>query len=223
MRSLIPLLMVGLPLAACSEPPPPPEHHFVIRALSDGVAVEGATVITNGQRSGETNAEGEVRVGLTGPNGALVSLAVECPEGFRSPADLRPLRLQTFEGLSSDQERQVIRRTVTCLPTERAAAVVVRTVGFPGLPIIIRGREVARTDASGAAHFSLRLPPNRSVRIRIDTSARPELRPQNPESTIQMPDRDELFILDQPFELQDAPRRNRRRRAPSGPNLPVRI
>lgn len=223
MRTLSPWLVMSLLLSACAEPPPPPEHHFVIQALSDGVAVPGATVITNGQRSGDTDENGELRVGLTGPNGALVSLAVECPEGFRSPADLRPLRLQTFEGLSPDQERQVIRRAVTCLPTERAAAIVVRTVGFADLPVTIRGREVARTDASGSAHFSLRLPPNRSVRIRIDTSARPELRPQSPESTIQMPDRDELFILDQPFELQDAPRRQRRRRAPSGPNLPVRI
>ena len=223
MRSLNVVLGVGLLITACAEPPPPPEHHFVIRALSDGVPVPGATVITNGQRSGETDEDGEVRVGLTGPNGALVSLDVECPDGFRSPTDVRPLRLQTFEGLSPEHEQQVIRRTVTCLPTERGAAFVVRTVGFTDLPILIRGREVARTDASGAAHFSLRLRPNRSVRVRIDTSARPELRPQNPESTVQMPDRDELFILDQPFELQDAPRRPRRRRAPSGPNLPVRI
>ncbi len=222
MRTLIIALAVSMGMVACANPPPPLEHHFIIVALSDGEPLSGVTIITNGERSGETDERGELHVGLTGPNGATVPLAVECPDAYRSPSDVRPLRLQSFQQLEPADDSPMIRRTVFCLPTERNAAIVVRTDGLADLPISIRGREVARTDQSGIAHFSLRLRPNRSVRVRLDTSSRPDVRPQRPESTLRMPDRDEVFIIVQPFGVEDAPRQRRRRR-PTGPRLPVRI
>ena len=222
MRTLSMAIALAVALLACADPPPPPEHRFVVIALSDGEPVRGVTVVTNGERAGETDEDGELELTLVGPNGATISLVVECPDGYRSPADLRPLRLHSFRHLEAEEPSVGIRRSVSCLPTERRAAFVVRTPGLADLPITIRDREVARTDASGVAHFSLRLRPNQRVRVQLNTSSRDDIRPQNPESTFRMPDRDEIFVIDQPFEVEQAPRQRRRRR-PTGPRLPVRI
>jgi len=222
MRALNVGLALTLGIVACADPEPPQEHRFIVVALSDGEPVAGVAVITGGERAGETDEHGELDITLTGRDGAAVPLVVECPEGYRSPVDLRPLRLQSFRHLETSDGSRGIRRTVSCLPTERRAAIVVRAAGQVDLPIMIRGREVARTDASGVAHFSLRLRPNRSVRVQLDTSTRGDLRPHSPESTLRMPDRDEIFVIDQPFEVEEAPRQRRRRRS-TGPRLPVRI
>jgi hypothetical protein len=74
------------------------------------------------------------------------------------------------------------------------------------------GREVARTDAAGVAHLAMRMMPNTTFRLQIDTAARPDLAPQSPGATFTVPDTDEVFLYDQPFEVRRAKRRGRARR-----------
>ena len=216
--------LLSLVFSGCAEGGPTPSYPFSFNAYADGQPLQGVQIIAAGDPLGTTDETGNLMVTLTGPEGAAVPLTVRCPDGYRSPAGQRPLRLQRFTALVAGTEENAISRQIDCPPSERNAAVVVRASGFADLPVTIRGREVARTDASGVAHFSTPLAPNGQLRLIIDTSSRPELRPQNPESTIRMPDRDEIFMIDQVLELAEEPRRRRRRSRPaSGPALPTRI
>ena len=92
-----------------------------------------------------------------------------------------------------------------------------RADGGPNLPVKHLGREVARTDASGAAHVMLKLKPDESFDLVLGTSekAAERLRPQNPFATFIVKDRDEVFTFDQKFEQEKRKRTGGgRRRGP---------
>jgi hypothetical protein len=72
------------------------------------------------------------------------------------------------------------------------------------LPVTYRGREIARTDASGAAHVLLKSAPKEPVTLVLDTSGETQLRPKNPELNLEMPFEDKLVVFDQSF-TRDAP------------------
>jgi hypothetical protein len=63
------------------------------------------------------------------------------------------------------------------------------------LPVKYLGREVAHTDAAGAAHFVLRAAPEDVLEIQLDTSAHPELRPRQPSARFRVAARDEIFVF----------------------------
>jgi len=222
---LIPFALLVATLAfGCEEERPEPPFRVTFLAESDGEPLAATRIIADGNVIGETGRRGLLRVDLRGREGQAVSVNAQCPEGFRPPAQLPLLTLRRFRGLDPATAERGIEMTIECPPGERVAALVVRAGGQPDLPVLMRGREIGRTDASGAAHLVFRMRPNTSFRVQLDTSQREDLRPQNPGQTFAVPDNDEILVFDQPFEVQTK-RRPPRRPPPveTGPRLPIRL
>lgn len=186
----------------------------VVSVESDpGSPVAGALLSRDGQALGATDANGLKSLELTGAPGERVTLRVACPSGYRSPDQPVTLVLRTLlEG------RKPVYRT-RCPPLLRSLVVAVRAQNAAHLPVRYLGREIARTDASGACHALLKLAAGESATLTLDTSA-PEharLLPRNPALKLVVPDRDELLVFDQSFTLEPEKARPRARREPTGP------
>lgn len=232
-KASIVLVLSGL-LSACGEQPPPPRFPVTFVAVSDpGVPLAGVTVTANGSPvPGATDAQGLLHVFLTGPEGSPVQIGARCPEGYRQPTALPMLVLRRVVSLDPAARDRGLQVSIACPPLQRHGVVVVRAGGDrpqPNVPVMIDGREVARTDASGAAHVALDMPPGGTFQVVLATAALPQLRPRDPPRTFTFPDHDEIFVFDQPFEVEEAPRprprhggRPVRQQAPQ-PRLPVKI
>jgi hypothetical protein len=184
-------------------------------AVSDGDPLAGVKIVADGVPLGETGREGELGAQITGREGQTVAVGAECPEGYRTPDQIPLLTLRSFQAIDQRAAERGVEMTISCPPSERLAAFVVRTLdqddeAIPDLPVRIRGEEIARTDANGVAHFQLELRPSTTLRLALDTSARTDVRPQNPGSTYTIPDQDEVFVMDQRFEITKRTRRRRR-------------
>lgn len=212
-------------LCGCEEEAPPPTYRVTFTARSDSEPLPGVRIAADGQPLGETGEEGTLRVDLPGREGQTVAVNAQCPEGHRAPAQLPLLTLRTFRLLDPAAAERGIEMTIQCPPSERTAAVVIRTGEQGDLPIHMNGREMARTDENGIAHLVLQLQPHATFRLNIDTSARENLQPQNPGATFTLGDADEIFLFDQPFQEKRRRRRWRPRRQaePDTPMLPMRI
>jgi hypothetical protein len=75
-----------------------------------------------------------------------------------------------------------------------------------GIPVLVDGLEVARTDRSGVAHVALERPPNTTVNVTLATgTVLPDLLPRDPVMPITFADRDDIFYFDRPFETPAPP------------------
>lgn len=209
---------------ACGDPPPPPQFRVSFTALSDAAPLAGVQIGIGGRLLGTTNPEGVLRVNLRGREGAIVAYRVQCPAGFRDPEESPPLTLRQFRGLDPAAAARGVEITVRCRPTDRLAAVIVRTAGFANIPVLMQGQPVALTDASGVAHLMLKLPPSTNFTLALDTSANPRIAPASPSQPFVVPDADEILVFDSPLIEQRAPVKRRRvvRQAPAFTG-PVRI
>lgn len=224
---LLPAVVLAM---ACEEPPPPAHYPVTFSAESDpGQPLSGVALTIAGAPQGQTAADGTLRIELTGDEGTSVPVAATCPSGYREPAPLSPIVLRTTVSVAG-AAIPGLRVTITCLPTSRRGVVVVRAGGSGvaprgGLPVMIEGREVARTDPSGVAHVSLDMAPGQSFQVLLATAtASPMLRPQDPQLTFVFPDSDEIFLFDQNFDEEippPPPRRRGHRRRPDAPSGPV--
>lgn len=220
----------------CGEDPPPPVFPITFIAESDpGVPLMGVTLTVAGAPPAQTAADGTVRVELSGEEGTSVPVSATCPAGYRDAPALSPIVLRTTVGVGG-AAAPGLRVSVSCLPATRQGVVVIRAGGTgtatrAGLPVMIEGRQVAVTDASGIAHVSLNMAPGQSFQVLLATATvSPMLRPQDPQLTFVFPDANEIFAFDENFDEQAPPEpehHRRRRRAPpptTGPVLiPVRI
>ncbi|MCA9580731.1 MAG: hypothetical protein KC416_02985, partial [Myxococcales bacterium] len=157
--------------------------------------------------------------------GLGVAVTAHCPEGYRLAEAPRPVYLRTVTALGSDQ-LEPIEMSVSCMPTKRRAVVVVSTgEDGAGLPVLLDGLEVIKTDDAGVAHLRFTGTPSTPFRVTVDTSSNEDLKPPNPTRSFQVKDEDEIFILDRklvndkepPPPPKRQPRKRRRRSAPSGP------
>ncbi len=226
----------ALASVGCEEPPPPPSFPVTFLAESDpGVPLPGVTITVAGAQPALTGADGTVRLELSGQEGTAVPVGATCPDGYREAPALSPIVLRTTVGVGG-APAPGLRVGVSCLPAIRHGVVVVRAGGAgtatrAGLPVMIEGREVARTDASGVAHVSLEMAPGQSFQVLLATAtASPMLRPQDPQLTFVFPDGDEIFAFDENFDEEAPPaapvrhRGHRRAATTPGPVLiPVRI
>jgi hypothetical protein len=185
----------------------------------DGGSLEGVAVSSERAVLGHTNGSGSLRVIVRGREGDSLRIGVACPAEYHDAAEelvkLRGVRHLQHTG-GGDLELQF-----ECRARERRAALVVKARGQSDLPVMVHGREVARTDARGIAHATLTLPRNSSFLVRIDTSAKPGLKPKSPETTFSMDDQDAIFLLEQAFEQPPRPP-PRRRAAPLEQPAPKR-
>jgi hypothetical protein len=183
-----------------------------VRVESDPSKPLAAVGILQGAKElGRTSKDGTARVALSGKNGDVVTLQVACPEGF-APVD-KPLSvvLRPLVGRSV-----VPQYRARCEPLMRSLVVAVRAKGGPNLPLTHLGREIARTDAEGAAHALLKVSPAEQVTLVLDTSCPgcERLRPKSPELSLLMPPRDQVAVFDQPFTEQAPPVVKKKHAAP---------
>lgn len=199
---------------ACSLRRPQPVFEFEVRVSAEPARpVPGASIWFRGAQVGRTNDAGVVGLKVRGSEGELIALTVSCPDGFRSPA--RPLEI-TLHKLADPAQR--IRHDVVCPPAKRTVVVAVRAENGPRLPVMYLGREVARTDDSGAAHVLIETAPEEDAELVLDTSDDPNerLRPQNPSMRIPAGNQDELLPFDVRFS-EDKPKAHARATRPAGP------
>lgn len=223
MRGMLALMVVVL--SACEEEPaPPPRHPFTFTVQADGEPMEGVQITVNDGPVGTTGADGTLRVDLTGPSGATVRVAAACPLGFRNP-DAQTFSLRRVQSLDPATAARGIEGSFACSPERRNAVVVVRSHDQTGVPVMLDGREIARTDPSGAAHVHVAMAPGTTFLVQLDTRHNERLRPRSPSQSYTLPDRDEVFVLDQRFSEEQPPRPVRRpvRRREPEVRLPIRI
>jgi hypothetical protein len=218
-----------LVLAACDPPQTQAVFPVTFGAVSDpGVSLGGVQLTANGAPIGETAEDGSLHVELTGPEGSVMQIGAQCPEGFRQPVTLPQLTLRRVVSLDPAVADRGLQVSIACPPMHRSGVIVVRAgreQPAAGVPVLLDGREVARTDESGAAHIPIEMQPGAQFQVLLATAGLP-LRPTNPQLMFTFPDHDELFVFDQGFEVTEAPRRRVRPRvevAPTGPRLPQKI
>ncbi len=197
------------------EPPAPPSFEARIRVFSDpNVPLPGARVVYKSSAVGTTDETGTVNFRLTGTEGQVYDLVVRCPEGFTSPSKPVSVALRKLADPAARPEYRV-----DCPPSTRKVVVAVRADNGKDLPVIYLGRELARTDESGAAHVMLTVPPNQLVQLKLSTEGEgaKDLRPQNPVASFAVKDRDEVLVFEQKFKVERKAVRIYRPRAPTGP------
>lgn len=185
------------------QPRPPPPQIVVVRVTSDpGVPVKDAVMRFDGKDVGKTDAEGVGKLKLEGTDGETFPISVACPDGFRSPARPVDVTLRRLEG------GKLPEYFVSCPPSTRSVVVAVRAENGSNLPVVYLGREVARTDGSGAAHVHLRLKPDEPFELMLKTEGDDErsLKPQNPTASFVVKDHDDVFSFDQRFDKTERAR-----------------
>lgn len=213
---------------ACSDAAPPPERFAVVlRAQrASGEAVAQARVWADGRAIGATSELGILRAELQGREGTAVELTAACPPAYRTEQPTRRLVLRRVQPPAGARP-EPLQLTVHCQPLERAAAIVVLTAGRQagGLPIRVRGEVVGQTEIDGSAHVLIKASPHAPLRVELDTSSRPDLRPRNPVHTFQLGEHDGILLVEQRFTAPAPPNRRARASAPPlrPPQRPQRI
>lgn len=205
------LSLLGLVLG-CANAAPPPLYPITLRVVSDNHPLPGAAIVINGRELGATDAQGLFRMETVGLEGSSVEVTVRCPNGFRSPPQPLAVVLRSIRQLDQSQRGQGIETTAQCPPSQRIAAVVVRS--RPNLPVIYDNREITRTDLQGVAHMIFRVSVGDTLRLRLNTNEQPFLRPANPELVVHTNDTDNVYVSAQNFEEAAVPRPPRVRSAP---------
>lgn len=202
-------------LAGCNLLRPPPAPSFALAIVVDGdpgEALEGATVTYKGKTVGVTDKTGKVQIRLKGPEGQVFALGVQCPEGHQSPTEPVAVTLRRIAERDATPEYKV-----SCPRAMRKVVVAVRAERGADLPVVYLGKELTRTDQSGAAHIVLDVPPNQAFQLKLNTDSNSRLLPQNPTTTFEVKDADEVFVFDPQFKLEKPKYRYRGPSRPKGP------
>jgi hypothetical protein len=181
-------------------PAPDVPFPFSISVMSDpGHPVAGARIQSKGKTIAVSDKVGLAKVEVVGAEGEAIALTIQCPDGFQSPD--RPI----VAGLRRLAQGSPPPKFETrCLPLVRTMVIGIRTENGANLPILYLGREVARTDPAGVAHFILQLKPNEQVALTLSTAEKGAemLRPQNPTLAFVSKDQDDIVLLEQKFAVQ---------------------
>ncbi|MBX3225740.1 MAG: hypothetical protein KIT84_30815 [Labilithrix sp.] len=194
--SLVALLaFVG---AGCTEPPPAEPFQISIRVESDpGKPMAGASISRANKLLGTTNAEGRVNLKIAGVEGEFTDVTVTCPEGYQMPP--KPVSVKLTRIADKTKIPEYLQQ---CPPAMRRVVVAVRAENGPNLPVMYLDKAVTRTDVGGAASFALEVPPGTNFSVVLNTIERHDIKPINPSRTFVVPSHDEVFLLDQKFEVE---------------------
>jgi hypothetical protein len=184
-------------LSGCEDPPPPP-FEVVVRVESDvNKALPNVPVFGGGKQRGVTGPDGSYKLKLGGADGDAIDLKVECPPGTRSdPSNATKLVIRRLEGGKATEY------PTFCRPAHRLVVLGMRVENGANLPIKYLDKVVARTDAAGAAHFALVAAPGDDVRLVVDTSEAPMLKPASPELHFRVVDTDTVTALETRFAVE---------------------
>jgi hypothetical protein len=216
LERLAPLVLL-VAASSCSllKPPAPKPFEAQLRVFSDpGQPLKGAEVYYKQKRIGVSDEAGVVNFRLKGAEGQVYDLSVKCPAGFQSPTKPLSVALRKTADPGTKPEYQV-----DCPPVTRSVVVAVRADSGPNLPVMYQGKEIVRTDQSGAAHLLLNVPPNQMFQLQLGTDGddAKDLRPQNPTATFEVKNEDAVLIFDQKFAVERKRPRYTGRPRPSGP------
>ena len=190
------LLWVLTVLAGCAPETRPMSHRIRVHVTSDPeLPLAGAAIHAGARALALSDEGGTIEVELPGKPGEVVKLTLRCPEGYRAEETALSVLLREPQPHEPPPEF-----SITCPPLTRELVVAVRADHGPNLPLRYLGEELARTDASGAAHALLHAKPGDALTLTLDTSAQPQLMPQHPELKLSVPDHDELVVFDQAFK-----------------------
>ncbi len=168
-----------------------------IKAVDEnGHGVPGTQVSLGKNSKGVTDPNGLVNVTLSGQPGRVAPLVVKCPAGYASPDKPVDVGLTQLAAGSPTPELEA-----RCTALLRSIVVGIRTENGANLPVMYLGKEVARTDATGAAHVVLTAAPGETASVLLDTSSAPALKPQNPNLLFKVGSRDEMLLLEQKFTV----------------------
>jgi len=197
LASLGALVLGARVLAGCEDPPPPP-FEVIVRVESDpNKALPNVPVFGGGKQRGVTGPDGSFKMKLGGADGDAIDLKVECPPGTRGDAsNATKLVIRRLEGGKATEY------PTFCRPAHRVVVLGVRAENGANLPIKYLDKVVARTDVAGAAHFALVAAPGDDVRLVVDTSEAPMLKPASPELHFRVVDTDTVTALETRFAIE---------------------
>jgi hypothetical protein len=188
------------------------DYEFIVRVSSEpGRPLAGAAASLQQKQLGISDSSGAITLKVRGQEGDVSSIEIACPSGHRSPPPvLVPLRQVGHDANGRDVRPEF---TAVCTPTSHSLVIAVRAEHGPHLPLSYLGRELARTDSSGAAHVVLDVESKEIVELVLDTSEQPRLRPKSPILRVQPGSRDEITAIHQDFTLE--PERVVKKKAPT--------
>jgi hypothetical protein len=171
------------------------EYEFRVKVDAEpGRGLADARVSINGATLGSTDDRGSVTLRVRGREGDVVAVELECPAGHRSPVD------PVFVPLRRLVDNNVVPEfTAQCIPTTRTLIVALRAEGGAHVPVRYLGRELARTDAFGAAHLMLDVPVDEIVELSLNTEEQSDLRPISPTLRVQATRDEQLVAVSQTF------------------------
>lgn len=208
------ILIVGAGVSASCQAPTAsaPTVDVVFAVESDlGRPLRQVRVSVDGQAAGETDSNGLARASVDGKPGKRFRVEHDCPKGHVAPSEPKFLRLRTF-GRVGESHSGALKITLRCKPEKRLAVFIIRAKNGPGLPVLLNGQSVAQTNPSGVAQFSALARPGTDFIVELDTASRSQLSPQRPKHLRTLPDADEIFVINQSFDLRKSPRRGGRQR-----------
>ena len=212
-RQLVAWLCRALCLAGagCSAPQPA-EHTYSVRVSAtadDGTPLEAVQVKLQGQR-GASDTKGRWTARVAGREGQVIPVGFACPTGYEASSKTPILRLTNSRALGASVRTQELPIDVSCTRNMRDVVIVVDAQGGDGLPVLVDGQERAMTDANGNAHALLALAKSTArVHVSLDTSRRPELRPQTPSRSFELTGVDAILLFEQQLSPPAASKKRR--------------
>ncbi len=207
MRPLILLFTACVSTSCQAAPVSAPAIDMVFAVESDpGLRLGQARISVDGRVLGETDSKGLLHTKVYGRPGQQLRVEHDCPDGHDAPSEAKLLRLRSFEGLG-EQDSGALEITLKCRPQKRLAVFIVRAKNGADLPVLLDGQIVAQTNASGVAQFSTSAIAGTDFIVELDTRNQPKLRPQRPSHLMTLPDTDEVFVVNQSFDLRKEPKR----------------
>jgi hypothetical protein len=188
--------LLAVTLLACRVGSPRETLHIEVSVTDDsGDPLAEVPVSVDDQVPKRSDANGKASLTVSATLERRVRVGALCPEAYRSSEP----RTVSMAGAAMLELR------FQCRPKLRTLAVVVNAPHAEGLLMRADGEPIGKIGADGTLHAVLKRPPEAELRLMLDTSAAPQLRPQNPIEDVLVPDRDEIVVFDQ--ALTTAPAR----------------
>lgn len=189
-------------ISGCEKAAVQSERYAVsVQAVDDlGKPLPGLQLGAAGTSLGVTDGAGRKSFEIPGVEGQRVDLSATCPERYSGPRERPAFLLKHTRGGDGNADKP-IEVSLTCDAKEHLALVAVQT-GQAGLPIMSHGQVLGQTSETGTAHVMLRDATGKTFQLMLDTSAKPELHPENPTRTFTVTQKDAFSVWDQPFEVE---------------------
>lgn len=211
MRTLTSLLVLST-LLGCRVGSPRETLRIDVQVSDDqGDALSEVPVSVDEVPAKVTDASGKVSLTVSAPLDRRLRIRAKCPEAYR-PSEPRPV---------STAGAALLELRFQCRPRLRTLAVVVNAPAGAGLIVRADGEPIGKVAGDGTLHAVLKRAPEAELRLTLDTSTAPLLRPQSPVQDVLVPDRDEIVVFDQPLTM--APPRRTRTHGPEAKAEPRHI